>query len=145
MKECGNMKKDKLLQKAHKNVSNKALHRKINYRVTSLHFLQRKVRRTCGKSFAPPQKISKATVTQEAKYAHQTSYITTFAAKERIPKENHVFLWAAFFGTFFAERKKSTRCPTAGILRKCRSLELHFRGVPALRDFRAAALPRQFP
>ena len=29
--------------------------------------------------------------------------------KEEIPKGNCVSLWAAFFGTFFAERKKSTR------------------------------------
>ena len=92
--------------RAHKNASDKILRRKTNSRVTLLYFLQREARRTCRKAILPPQKISKVTVAQEAKIARR-KLSSQLLRRGDILKGQRPFK-AAFFGTFFAERKKST-------------------------------------
>ena len=95
-----------LIEKAHKNAINGVSHRIINSRPAKKVYLKSSARRTGSTSLIPPQKISKAVVAYKERKAHKTTFIIIFAAKERIPKENVVFLGAAFFAYFFCRTQK---------------------------------------
>ena len=106
------------MQKAHNDARKTFYHRKISTFQVRKSAYRKHLVKNCGKSFAPPQKISKAPVTNKAENVHKTTFIITFAASGDILKGRQP-LKAAFFGTFFAEAKKVRPVPrTAGTSRR---------------------------
>ena len=101
-KFAGKRKKSCLCKKPINNESDTILRRKNNSRVALLNSYTRKARRTRGTSLIPPQKISKATVTQKAKIAHKklTSQLLRRGSTQRVS------LCVPFLPYFFRQGKK---------------------------------------